>query len=573
MKIQKLLLGLIILLCFQMGFAQQGINYKALIKDDLGNVLASQTIDVKFTIIADAGPTDVYTEIHPDVETDANGIIVLNIGEGNTSNVFADINWSSDTHSLKTEIDTEQDGTFEFMSTTQFMAVPYALNAANKIDELADGKADTNGSSMFLGTDAGANDDGTDNRNVGVGYQALTSNITGFGNVAIGYNAGALETGSNKLYIANTNTSTPLLYGDFSADKLTINGDLGLNTETMIGSADFTIRSQGDFFGGMYVDSPNGGGLGKPFYGYALNGVAKAYDYYDAVDDTWKFQMVGEPSEALKLTASGDLSIAGTLAINTDTQLNSNTDFTINASQEFGFGGMYIDSPDATSGKPFYGYAIDGLETAFHYYDALDSTWRLSVENNQIFEAEGDKVHINGDVFVGGKIAINTDAQLNSNTDFTIRASTDDFGGMYIDSPDSTAGKPFYGYSINGLIKAFSYFDVVDDSWKLNIEGTNILTITSEQLSISGSIQVANKIGAQPAGTIYYDGANFYGITNGGAIRQLDNTTNTQAQGATATQLNLEIQTLTEANTILTDKVSNLEARLEQLEILMSKQK
>jgi hypothetical protein len=47
---------------------------------------------------------------------------------------------------------------------------------------------------------------------VGAGQSA-----TGNGNIFIGYNAGSYETGSNKLYIANSNTSKPLIYGDFGA--------------------------------------------------------------------------------------------------------------------------------------------------------------------------------------------------------------------------------------------------------------------------------------------------------------------------------------------------------------------
>ncbi|WP_339895763.1 tail fiber domain-containing protein [uncultured Algibacter sp.] len=172
--------------------AQQGINYKALVKDNLGNVVANQTIDVRFTIIADTGPTNVYVETHTGVATDANGIVILNIGEGTTSDVFTDIAWGSDTHALKVEIDIEQDASFVDMGTTQFMAVPYALSAANtasKIDELTDGKSDANGSSLFLGIDAGLNDDGTDNNNVGIGYQALYSNTVGLSNIANGYQA------------------------------------------------------------------------------------------------------------------------------------------------------------------------------------------------------------------------------------------------------------------------------------------------------------------------------------------------------------------------------------------------
>lgn len=44
------------------------------------------------------------------------------------------------------------------------------------------------------------------------------------GGVFIGYKAGYNETGSNKLYIANSDTATPLIYGEFDNAILTING-------------------------------------------------------------------------------------------------------------------------------------------------------------------------------------------------------------------------------------------------------------------------------------------------------------------------------------------------------------
>ena len=126
----KKTISIVLLLLVTVGmYAQDGINYKALIKDNLGAVVASQTIDVKFTIIADTGPTDVYVEIHTGATTDANGIVILTIGDGTSSDTFADIDWSSDTHSLKVEIDIEQDASFVDMGTTQFMSVPYALQA------------------------------------------------------------------------------------------------------------------------------------------------------------------------------------------------------------------------------------------------------------------------------------------------------------------------------------------------------------------------------------------------------------------------------------------------------------
>lgn len=82
----------------------------------------------------------------------------------------------------------------------------------------------------------------TGDENTAYGYKAMYSNISGnentaigsragynalgSGNVFIGRYAGYDETGSNKLYIDNTNTSTPLIYGDFNTDEVTVNGSL-----------------------------------------------------------------------------------------------------------------------------------------------------------------------------------------------------------------------------------------------------------------------------------------------------------------------------------------------------------
>ncbi len=183
-------------------------------------------------------------------------------------------------------------------------------SGAFSIDDLLDGKA--GGNSVFLGDSAGTNDDGTDNYNTAVGYNALQTNtgarynvafggsalkystggsntacgtgssiynttgsfntsvgrnalfcnttgegntgigsnanyyneegsyntIVGFGagsgaakhnksgNIFLGYHAGYNETGNNKLYIENSNSTTPLIYGEFDNDIIKINGDL-----------------------------------------------------------------------------------------------------------------------------------------------------------------------------------------------------------------------------------------------------------------------------------------------------------------------------------------------------------
>lgn len=72
-------------------------------------------------------------------------------------------------------------------------------------------------------------------KNVGIGYDALNSAI-GIGNVAIGYQAGKGHTGSNKLFIANTNTMNPLIGADFSTGSIKINVKPQTGALTSLGS-------------------------------------------------------------------------------------------------------------------------------------------------------------------------------------------------------------------------------------------------------------------------------------------------------------------------------------------------
>ena len=99
--------------------------------------------------------------------------------------------------------------------------------------------------------------------NVAVGVRSLANNLTGSNNVAIGayagYNstgsnnvfigkqAGRDETGDNKLYIANSQTATPLIYGDFASSELTINGN-------------FAVKNGSEGVGKIFTSDANGKG-------------------------------------------------------------------------------------------------------------------------------------------------------------------------------------------------------------------------------------------------------------------------------------------------------------------------
>ena len=86
------------------------------------------------------------------------------------------------------------------------------------------------GSNVFIGWRNSYSADNVSNT-VSIGREAGFQNVTGNANVFIGYKAGFNETGSNKLYIANSNTTTPLIYGEFDTPLVNINGQLQVTGE------------------------------------------------------------------------------------------------------------------------------------------------------------------------------------------------------------------------------------------------------------------------------------------------------------------------------------------------------
>ncbi len=87
---------------------------------------------------------------------------------------------------------------------------------------------------VFMGYQSGENNTrGTDN--VFLGANTGFNNTVGNNNVFIGYNTGYFETGSNKLYIDNSNSTTPLIWGDFNVNVLRVNGAFQVGNPTGTG--------------------------------------------------------------------------------------------------------------------------------------------------------------------------------------------------------------------------------------------------------------------------------------------------------------------------------------------------
>ncbi len=171
------------------------------------------------------------------------------------------LQWSDTSNQLATDYDISSKQNISDTSTvdaTRHWVEQQGYVSTISIDGLTD--AISVGNSVFLGAGSGIADDSTDNKNVGVGIDALHSNSSGFNNTAIGggadynnetgsnntiigyqagfgsgahnktgsvflgYRAGYNEHESDKLYIENSNSSSPLIWGDFANDTVRING-------------------------------------------------------------------------------------------------------------------------------------------------------------------------------------------------------------------------------------------------------------------------------------------------------------------------------------------------------------
>jgi hypothetical protein len=110
--------------------APEKMSYQAVMRNATGQLLASQNIGVKVSILqGSASGTVVYSERLTGV-TNANGLISLEIGTGTVlSGTYATINWPSGNYYLKTETDPTGGTSYTITGTSQLLSVPYAMYA------------------------------------------------------------------------------------------------------------------------------------------------------------------------------------------------------------------------------------------------------------------------------------------------------------------------------------------------------------------------------------------------------------------------------------------------------------
>jgi hypothetical protein len=113
------------------------ISFQAVVRDNSNQLIVNSPLGMKTTIIQ-GSPTGtvVYEELHfPNPQTNANGLVTLQIGSGLTiQGSFNNIQLDMGPYYIKTDTDPNGGTNYTISGTSQFLSVPYALYA-NKSSE------------------------------------------------------------------------------------------------------------------------------------------------------------------------------------------------------------------------------------------------------------------------------------------------------------------------------------------------------------------------------------------------------------------------------------------------------
>ncbi|WP_261510651.1 beta strand repeat-containing protein [Chryseobacterium paludis] len=129
---KKILFMLGLMLGCLSAYAQvpEKMSYQAVMRNLSGQLLINQSIAIRVSVLqgSAAGPV-VYSE-RLTGNTNANGLISLEIGSGTVlTGTFATINWSTGNYYLKTETDPLGGTSYTITGTSQLLSVPYAMYA------------------------------------------------------------------------------------------------------------------------------------------------------------------------------------------------------------------------------------------------------------------------------------------------------------------------------------------------------------------------------------------------------------------------------------------------------------
>ena len=355
--------------------------------------------------------------------------------------------------------------------------------------------------------------------NTAIGVDALRENFDGSGNVALGFEAAYDETGSNRLYIANSRNNN-LIYGDFSTGRILLNAGntppatlgaaLQVNTVNA-GDVGFIVRGAGGQTANLFEARNNGGGV-----------VAR-------ISNAGNTQLSGTLGVSGATTLSSSLDVAGATALsNTLTVANATT---LN-------GATQINNTLTVTGVTSLGsnltVAGNGTITG-----ALDVTGTTRLRNTvQVDGATtvSNTLNVTGNTTLGGTLGVTSTATASK---FVPTGNVTAGNGMYLPTADevafSTAGVERLRLDNNGNVGVGTN----DPQFRLDVNGTfratgnatvgGTLGVTGDTtlggtLGVTGTASAPKFIptGGTAAGNgMYLPVANTLGFSAGGTERML----------------------------------------------------
>jgi hypothetical protein len=155
--------------------------------------------------------------------------------------------------------------------------------------------------------------DSSGNCNTIIGTRAGHNNDTGSYNVFLGYKAGYNEAGSNKLYIANSETDPPLIYGDFSTGSVGVGTtnpgqklDVDLGNMIVQGTDSFDANGEE---GVLYLGSVHH--YIKGVYGFGVKIGTYAAGDAISIEEISGNVGIGTIDPDYRLDVNGDINVAG----------------------------------------------------------------------------------------------------------------------------------------------------------------------------------------------------------------------------------------------------------------------
>lgn len=107
--------------------APEKISYQVVLRDADNELLINTTVGIQFSILqgSDNG-TPIYVETQTP-NTNNNGLVNIEIGNGTSNDNFADIEWGTSPYFLKTEIDIDGGTNYTITGVSELLSVPYSL--------------------------------------------------------------------------------------------------------------------------------------------------------------------------------------------------------------------------------------------------------------------------------------------------------------------------------------------------------------------------------------------------------------------------------------------------------------